>query len=78
MCSSDLGRTGVLARSGEPAALADALEQLLASADLRREVARAGHERFLAEFTDQALQRRFFEGLERAADRSGAPTGNDG
>jgi glycosyltransferase involved in cell wall biosynthesis len=58
------GRTGQLARSGEPVALAEALESLLASADLRRTVARAGRERFLREFTDSALHKRFFERLE--------------
>ncbi len=58
------GRTGMLARSGEPPALADALEPLLASAELRREIGKAGHERFMAEFTDAALRRRFFERFE--------------
>jgi glycosyltransferase involved in cell wall biosynthesis len=58
------GRTGQLARSGEPAALADALESLLASPELRRTVAQAGRELFLREFTDSALHRRFFDHLE--------------
>jgi len=58
------GRTGQLARSGEPVALADALESLLASPELRRDVARAGHELFLREFTDSALHKRFFDHLE--------------
>ena len=50
------GRTGVLARSGEPAALADALEPLLASAELRERIAQAGRETFLGEFTDAAMR----------------------
>ncbi len=58
------GRTGVLARSGEPAALADALQRLLDTPGLRRKLADAGRERFLAEFTDAALRRRFFAALE--------------
>lgn len=58
------GRTGMLASSGEPSALADALEPLLSSADLRRSIGDAGRERFLANFTDTALQRRFFESFE--------------
>jgi glycosyltransferase involved in cell wall biosynthesis len=58
------GRTGQLARSGEPVALADALESLLATPELRRDVARAGHELFLREFTDSALHKRFFDHLE--------------
>jgi glycosyltransferase involved in cell wall biosynthesis len=58
------GRTGMLARSGEPSALADALEPLLASPELRHELGRAGRERFLSEFTDVALRERFFHGLE--------------
>ncbi|MEA2314097.1 MAG: hypothetical protein QOI03_789 [Solirubrobacteraceae bacterium] len=58
------GRTGMLARSGEPAALAQALEPLLASADLRREIGEAGREHFMREFTDVALRRRFFARFE--------------
>ena len=59
-----LRRTGALARSGEPADLADALEPLLASASLREELGRAGRERFLREFTDTAMQDRFYATLE--------------
>jgi glycosyltransferase involved in cell wall biosynthesis len=62
------GRTGLFARSGEPAALADALDPLIASAALRRELARAGHERFLEDFTDLAMRRRFFEQMQALAD----------
>jgi glycosyltransferase involved in cell wall biosynthesis len=58
------GRSGQLARSGEPAALADALQPLLEAPDLRRTLAHAGHELFLREFTETALHRRFFEQLE--------------
>lgn len=58
------GRTGMLARSGDPADLADALEPLLSSAEARAAIGRAGRERFAAEFTDVALQRRFFEAFE--------------
>ncbi len=58
------GRTGVLARSGEPSALADALEPLLVSPALRRAVARAGRERFIEDFTDVAMRERFFDNLE--------------
>jgi glycosyltransferase involved in cell wall biosynthesis len=58
------GRTGVLARSGEPQALAVALEELLVSSELRGEIARAGRERFMRDFTDVALRERFFRELE--------------
>jgi glycosyltransferase involved in cell wall biosynthesis len=58
------GRSGMLASSGEPAALADALEPLLTSESLRREVARAGRERFTERFTDAAMRARFFQALE--------------
>jgi len=44
--------------------LADALEPLLVSSTLRREVGQAGRERFMREFTDLAMQRRFFASLE--------------
>jgi glycosyltransferase involved in cell wall biosynthesis len=65
------GSTGVLARSGEPSALADALERLLVSEDLRSTIGRAGRERYLQEFTDAAMRRRFFTALEAiAVDRS--------
>lgn len=60
-------RTGVFARSGEPADLADALEPLIASATLRKELAQAGHERFLADFTDVAMRRRFFDQMQALA-----------
>ena len=55
------GVTGMLARSGEPAALADAIEPLLASGELRARLAAAGQERFRAEFTEEAMCRRFAE-----------------
>jgi glycosyltransferase involved in cell wall biosynthesis len=61
------GRTGVLARSGEPADLADALQRMLASPALIAELGHAGRERFLAEFTDEALQARFFARFEELA-----------
>jgi glycosyltransferase involved in cell wall biosynthesis len=54
------GVTGVLARSGSPADLADALEPLLRSSDKRWTIGAAGHERFLEEFTDAAMRERFF------------------
>jgi glycosyltransferase involved in cell wall biosynthesis len=57
------GRTGVLARSGEPDALADALEPLLASPVARRTLGEAGRERFAEEFTDVAMRERFFSQL---------------
>jgi glycosyltransferase involved in cell wall biosynthesis len=60
----DDGRTGVLARSGDPGALADALEVLLGDPELRARVGRAGRESFLRDFTDAALQRRFFASLQ--------------
>ncbi len=69
----DDGVTGMLARSGAPEALADALEPLLDSTQLRQTIGRAGRERFLAEFTDVALRRRFFENFQALV-----PAGDDG
>lgn len=64
------GETGVLARSGSPEALADAIERLLVSEELRGRIARAGLDRFTAEYTTAALRRRFFAHLaEVLADR---------
>jgi glycosyltransferase involved in cell wall biosynthesis len=57
-------RTGLLARSGAPAALADALEPLLASPALRAQLGKAGRERYLREFTDAAMRERLFRELE--------------
>ena len=59
------GRTGVLARSGEPAALADALEPLLGSPAQRAELGRAGRDSFMREFTDVAMCARFFAEIEQ-------------
>ncbi len=63
------GRTGVLARSGQPSALADALESLLASPEERRAIAQAGRERFMRDFTDGAMRERFFQHLEVLVER---------
>jgi glycosyltransferase involved in cell wall biosynthesis len=57
-------KTGMLARSGEPQALADALEPLLRSPALRHALGGAGHERFMCQYTDVAVRRRFFTSLE--------------
>jgi glycosyltransferase involved in cell wall biosynthesis len=59
------GQTGILARSGEPDALADALEPLLNSPALRHDIGRAGRERFMCDFTDVAMRERFFQQMER-------------
>jgi glycosyltransferase involved in cell wall biosynthesis len=71
-------QTGILARSGEPAALADALEPLLVSADWRKQIGQAGRQRFAERFTDAAMRERLFSQLDalvrshRARDRSTA------
>jgi glycosyltransferase involved in cell wall biosynthesis len=57
-------QTGMLARSGQPDALADAIEDLLVSPTLRHAIGRAGRERFMRDFTDVAIRRRFFHNLE--------------
>jgi glycosyltransferase involved in cell wall biosynthesis len=72
------GRTGVLARSGDPDALADALEPLLVSPALRQTLGEAGRARYAAEFTDAAMRERFFQQIDAlvGADRlsrRGAP-----
>jgi glycosyltransferase involved in cell wall biosynthesis len=63
----DSGRTGILARSGDPADLADALEPLLGSPELRRRLGEAGRERFMRDYTEQAVRKRFFTALENIA-----------
>jgi glycosyltransferase involved in cell wall biosynthesis len=62
------GSTGMLARSGDPGDLADALEPLLASPDLRRQLGEAGRERFMREYTDEAVRKRFFTALQDIVD----------
>jgi glycosyltransferase involved in cell wall biosynthesis len=57
-------RTGMLARSGDPGDLADALEPLLADAGRRHAIADAGRMRFAADLTDVAMRRRFFKALQ--------------
>jgi glycosyltransferase involved in cell wall biosynthesis len=64
------GHTGILARSGEPEDLADALQPLVESEPLRRELGRAGHESFMRDYTDVAVRRRFFTAMENIADGS--------
>ncbi len=58
-------RTGRLARSGDPADLAAALQPLLASPLLRRSLGAAALERFNREYTDEAVRRRFFAALQQ-------------
>jgi glycosyltransferase involved in cell wall biosynthesis len=71
----DHGKTGILARSGEPAALAEALEPLLASPELRRSLGAAGRDRFMRDFTDVELRRRFFAQFEALARNGAGPQG---
>ncbi|HEY0516568.1 MAG TPA: glycosyltransferase [Solirubrobacteraceae bacterium] len=61
------GRTGVLTRSGEPAALADALEALLCEPERMRELAAAGRQRYLQEYTDTAMRERMLARLRALA-----------
>jgi glycosyltransferase involved in cell wall biosynthesis len=61
------GVTGMLARSGQPDALADAIEPLLLSAPTREQIGRSGRQRYMEEFTTAAMRRRFFRCLEEVA-----------
>jgi glycosyltransferase involved in cell wall biosynthesis len=56
-------QTGLLARSGEPRDLADALERLLTTPSLHRTIGDAGRDVFMKEFTDAEMCRRFFHRL---------------
>ncbi len=60
-------RTGMLARTGSPEDLADALAPLLESPELRAELGRAGRELYLRDFTDEAMSRRWITFLEAVA-----------
>lgn len=61
------GQTGLLARSGRPQDLVEALAPLLSSSELRERIGEAGRERFLRDFTEAALCERFFSEMERLA-----------
>lgn len=67
----DNGQTGLLARSGEPSALADALEPLLGSPAKRLEIGEAGRTSFMREYTDAAMRKRFFDNLQRVVQSRG-------
>ncbi len=69
------GRTGMLARSGAPEDLADALEPLLVSPQLRAQIGDTGRERYLEEYTDTAMRRRFFAEFERVLGDRAIPRG---
>jgi glycosyltransferase involved in cell wall biosynthesis len=55
---------GILAASNDPAALVDALERLVTSADLRRRLGEGGRRRFLDYFTADRMARAFEKSLE--------------
>jgi glycosyltransferase involved in cell wall biosynthesis len=67
------GVSGVLARSGDPEALADALAPLLDSAELRRAIGENARERFMQEYTDVAMCERVDRELRGLVVRRGAP-----
>jgi glycosyltransferase involved in cell wall biosynthesis len=72
------GRTGALASSGSPQALAAALDPLLRSAELRASLGGAGRESYEREFTEAAMRKRFFASLQEVLDGSGERTGGVG
>jgi glycosyltransferase involved in cell wall biosynthesis len=73
------GRTGVLAPSGSPDALAAAIGPLLESRDLRSALGEAGRAKFRAEFTEAAVCKRFSAELGRVATtRHGKTAGHRG
>jgi glycosyltransferase involved in cell wall biosynthesis len=61
------GETGMLAAGGEPAQLADAIDELLASPDLRAEVAKAARERCGERFTAAQMADRLTSKLAELA-----------
>jgi glycosyltransferase involved in cell wall biosynthesis len=65
------GKTGLLATSGAPNALADALEPLLSSAAQRDAIGRAGRDSFMRDFTDAAMRKRFFRQLQQVIEARG-------
>jgi glycosyltransferase involved in cell wall biosynthesis len=66
------GRTGVLAPTGDPEALADAIERALSDPVRLRELGEAGRLRFSEHYTDRAMRYRLLSRLEQLA-RVAAP-----
>lgn len=62
------GVTGVLARSGRPEDLADALEPLLSSAEMRERIGAQGLQSYLENYTTAALRAKFFAELQSLVD----------
>jgi glycosyltransferase involved in cell wall biosynthesis len=67
------GETGLLVPAGDAAALAAALEQLLADAALRRSLGAAGRERVRARFDLDELRRAHLDLYARELARAGRP-----
>ena len=63
------GVSGMLAPSGEPAALADAIEALLADPQRRAAIAAAGQKRCRERFNAQLMADRLASALTEIADR---------
>jgi glycosyltransferase involved in cell wall biosynthesis len=63
------GHTGMLASSNEPCDIAETLEPLLMSSQLREGIGQAGYERFVADFTTEMMVRRFFGELGQLVGR---------
>lgn len=61
------GETGILVPPGDPAALADALERLIASPELRERMGRAGRERVQRLFSTEAYVQGAMEVFRQAA-----------
>lgn len=57
------GDNGLLCPPGDAKALAEALHRMTADKALREEMGRKGRERFLKEFTLEAFEKRFVEGI---------------
>ena len=64
------GRTGLLAPAGDAEAIASALVRLLADADLRRRMGRAGRSRVCTRFRRSDMHRRYLEIYQRLAGRT--------
>jgi glycosyltransferase involved in cell wall biosynthesis len=65
------GRSGVLVPSGSPEALAEGLAPLLRSPAMRESIGREGRERFMENYTEAAVRKRFFDSLQALAERDG-------
>lgn len=65
------GENGLLAKTGDPASLAESLERLMSDGELRKSMGESGYHRFKEHFTLKVFESRFAQTLSDCAERGG-------